>query len=383
MEFAGERTAADREIAEEILEALRHPEASDKMRRVHACGVGAEGFFVASPVAASYCEAEHFVLLEEDGNKKSSGAGDDAAAPARPEVRQTPVTIRFSNGSGSAIRHDGWSDVRGMAVRFHLKEGKETDLIAMTLRCLFAPTADTFLAFSQAGKPVECHRAPWWRKLWDLLRLIPPMPDPYPGERYRGNEGAFAFASEKGHDFCRTALSLAATIGAPESYLRAAYHAVHTFVAVAPDGTRRHVRFDWQPIEGVLNRPPDAPIVDDYLGEALAERVPQKPGARFSLMMTLGETGDDFNDCSRPWPPHRVRIEMGTLTLTHALVSKDERERVERMRFNPWRLTKGIEPSGDPLLRTRRDAYDIGSEWRLAARADGAQPGPACPFSGG
>lgn len=379
MEFAGERTEAEREIAEEILEALRHPEASDKMRRVHACGVGAEGRFTASPVAASYCKAQHFALFKEAGSDESG----DAAASARPVPQHTPVTIRFSNGSGSAIRHDGWSDVRGMAVRFHLDDGSETDLIAMTLRCLFAPTPDTFLAFSKAGKPVECHRAPWWRKLWDLLRLIPPMPDPYPGERYRGNEGAFKFASEKGNDFSRTALSLAATIGAPKSYLRAAYHAVHTFVVVAPDGTRRHVRFDWQPIEGVLNRSPEEPILDDYLSAVLAERVPQKPAARFSLMMTLGETGDAFDDCSRPWPPHRVRIEMGTLTLTHVFDPEEQLEKCELMRFNPWRLPEGIEPSDDPLLRTRRDAYDIGSEKRLAARADGAQPGQACPFSGG
>lgn len=379
MEFADERTEAERKIAEEILEALRHPEASDKMRRVHACGVGAAGYFIGSPVAASYCIAQHFALFKSAGGDETG----DAAALERRELQRTPVTIRFSNGSGSAIRHDGWSDVRGMAVRFHLDDGTDTDLIAMTLRCLFAPTPDTFLAFSKAGKPVECKRAPWWRKLWDLLRLIPPMPDPYPGERFRGNEGAFAFASEKGNDFCRTALALAATIGAPTSYLRAAYHAVHTFVVIAPDGTRRHVRFEWQPIEGVLNRSAEEPILDDYLEAALADRVPRKPPARFSLMMMIGETGDAFDDCSRPWPPHRTRVEMGTLTLTNVLNSDEERNRVERMRFNPWRLTEGIKPSDDPLLRTRRDAYDIGSKWRLAARADAAQPDQTCPFSGG
>ena len=383
MEFADERTDAQREMAETILEALRHPEARDDTRRVHACGVGAKGFFTASPVAASYCRAAHFALFKQSGGGHPQDAPRDGTRSARPEVRHTRVTIRFSNGSGSAIRHDGWSDVRGMAVRFHLDDGTETDLIAMTLRCLFAPTPETFLAFSKAGRAVECKREPWWRKLMDLLRLMLPMPDPYPGESYRGDEGAFDFAKQKGNEFCHTALSLAATIGAPASYLRAAYHAVHTFVVTGSDGTRRHVRFEWQPIEGVLNRPADAPIEDNYLEEALADRLSKKPAARFSLMMMIGETGDAFDDCSRPWPPHRTRVEMGTLTLTDVPNSDKERDEIESMRFNPWRLTHGIEPSNDPLLQTRRDAYDIGSEWRLAARAGGAQPGQACPFSGG
>ena len=80
-----------------------------------------------------------------------------------------------------------------------------------------------------------------------------------------------------------------------------------------------------------------------------------------------------------PRPPYALTGDPGPSVLP-LVRTPDE---IESMRFNPWRLTHGIEPSEDPLLRTRRDAYDIGSEWRLAARAGGPQPGQACPFSGG
>jgi catalase len=48
---------------------------------------------------------------------------------------------------------------------------------------------------------------------------------------------------------------------------------------------------------------------------------------RFILMMALGERGDDFNDPSRSWPPHRTRVVMGTLTID--AVAKDQVEECE------------------------------------------------------
>ena len=83
----------------------------------------------------------------------------------------------------------------------------------------------------------------------------------------------------------------AGVIGAPVSYARATYHAVHTFVVIAPDGTRRYVRFTWQPVAGVRTTDPTTPPVDNYLHRELDERLRKWP-AEFILMMTVGETGD-------------------------------------------------------------------------------------------
>ena len=318
------------------------PEGRLRFRPVHAVGVGATGTFVASEIARGYCVARHF----------------DGAA--------YPVTVRFSNGLGSRVPHDGWSDVRGMATRFHLSKTDATDLIAMTLPEFFTATPEAFLDFAITAKPGPIKRETNWRKFLDLLKLGIPMPDPPPGQTESPVVGALTYAGRDAH--AQLAVWQAATIGAPVSYARATYHAVHAFGIRAPDGVRRFVRFDWRPVAGVLNTSEDDPPKDVYLKQELTERLAREP-ARFTLMMTIGENGDDAADPSRPWGPHRTRVVMGELTLD----TLADDTLIESMSFNPWLLTDGVEPSNDPVLAARRDAYKVSSGRRI-----GAIP---CPFS--
>jgi catalase len=345
--FGSEGTRmGDPDIAEKLVEALRRPDGRADLRPVHAIGISATGYFEASDVARDYCIAEHF------------------------QGGQIRVTGRFSNGSGCAVPHDGWSDVRGLATRFHLANNATTDLIAMTLSAFFAPTPDTFLDFAIAAKPTPVTRESPWRKFRDLLELTLPLPNPYPGETISPDAGAIRFGDQ--NDYAKLAVSQAATIGAPVSYLRAEYHAVHTFIVIAPDKARRWVRFSWQPVFGVLNTDPAKSPEDEYLQQDLYDRLGKEP-ARFTLMMAIGEIGDDFNDPSRPWPPHRVRIMMGTLTLN--AVPEDQVADCEHLAFNPMHLTEGIEASDDPVLRVREKAYNLSRDDRLKASG--------CPFSTG
>jgi catalase len=334
---------SDPDIAAKLVEALRRPDGKADLRPVHAIGISATGYFEASDVACDYCIAKHF-----QGGRIS-------------------VTVRFSNGSGCAVVHDGWSDVRGMATRFHLANDASTDLIAMTLPEFFAPTPETFLDFAIAAKPAPVTRESPWRKLLDMLCLTPPLPDPNPGETISPNAGAIRFADQ--NDYAKLAVFQVATIGAPVSYVRADYHAVHAFVVVAPDGARRWVRFSWQPVDGVLSTDTDKPPIDRYLQDRLREDLRKAP-ARFTLMMTIGEAGDDFNDSSRPWPPHRIRIMMGTLTID--AVAEDQTANCEHLAFNPMHLTPGIEASEDPVLLVRGKAYEISADGRKNV---------TCPFS--
>lgn len=362
-----------RALAAELVDLLLHPEGKTDLRRVHSLGIGASGIFVASEVAAQYCKAEHFRLFAD--NEPQAGP-----APAKRALKRTPVTVRFSNASGSAIRHDGWTDVRGMAVRFHLDGGPPTDLIAMTLPEFFTVNARQFKDFSIEAYPKKFSRENPWCKIADYLRLMLPKRNPFPGETIRPDDGAIRYADK--HDFAKLATFEAAAIGAPVNYVRAAYHAVHTFFVTAPDGTRRPVRFTWQPIDGVQNinlatEQGQEDLERNYLDQRLRERIAKGP-ARFSLMMVLGETGDALDDPSRPWPPHRVRINMGTLSIDTVFAEDEQLEHCELLRFNPWHLTDGIEASaGDKVLEVRKDAYEISSEKRLEER--GAR---ICPFAG-
>jgi len=361
------------ELAEKISRELQDVCRCPVKRSVHTLGIGATGIFRASPVAREYCSAKHF------------------------EGRDVPVTVRFSNGAGNDERHDGWSDVRGLAVRFHLDDDRNgtemTDLIAMTLPLFFSRTGQEFYDFILVGRPAECSRESPWRKFRDYLEMTLPLPDPYPGQRKRPDEGAIDYASGSGSGSFKTpdgtvdvqvsdasakaaqlGVLLGSEIGAPENYVAASYGAVHTFIVTGADGVERHVRFSWEPVDGVRKkRPPNwpdhdgtEPPEDEYLDRALRDRIANGP-ARLSLIMTIGELGDDFDDPTRPWPPHRVRVIMGSLILDAVPDEQEQKERIEKMRFNPLHLTDGIKPSGDPILDIRGKCYEMSSEWRLEA----------------
>ncbi len=332
-----------RDIAEALVDAVvaDFPDHDPRLRPVHTIGVGVTGSFEASDVARDYCTAEHF------------------------QGQSLPVTVRFSNSSGSPVQHDGWSDVRGMATRFHLARGT-TDLIAMTLREFFSATVDDFLAFSKAARMSPVARQSPWSKIADMLRLKPPLPDPMPGQTISGVPGSLNYANH--NRAAQLAVFEAGMIGAPVSYARATYNAVHTFIITAPDATRRYVRFLWQPTAGIKLTDPNAPPVDDYLHQELRDRLAYWP-AQFLLLMTIGEAGDAFDDPTIPWPIRRRRVVMGTLTLT--TVADDQVEGCERLSFNPCRLVPGIAMSNDPILAARRDAYEVSRQRRGAT---------ACPF---
>ena len=76
-------------LAAQLVKHLQRPDGSTALRPVHSIGIGATGVFEASDVAADFCVAPHL------------------------QGGRIPITVRFSNGSGAAQCHDGWSDVRG------------------------------------------------------------------------------------------------------------------------------------------------------------------------------------------------------------------------------------------------------------------------------
>lgn len=338
----------DRPLGEKLVGAVRStfPGYDPQRRPVHTLGVAVGGVFRPAAVARQWCRAEHF---------------------ARPEVA---VTVRFSNGSGVPVRHDGWSDARGMATRFHLAreaEGFDTDLIAMTLGSFFSGTVPDFLAFCEAAVPKPVQPPSGWQQLLGMLRLVPAAPPPPPGQLTNGAAGMLDYANR--HRPAQPTVVDAATIGAPVSYARASYHAVHTFIATGADGAERPVRFTWQPVSGVASTDPQAVPVDDYLVGELKQRLARWP-TELVLMMTIGEHGDALDDPTRPWPMHRQRVAMGNLWLQRVL----DDELAEKIAFNPCRLVPGLKLSGDPILAARLSAYEVSREWR---------GGRACPFHPG
>ncbi|CAN5614006.1 catalase family peroxidase [soil metagenome] len=307
-------------------------------RWAHTHGVGVVGHFVASDVARQYCVADHF------------------------QGHAVPVTVRLSDGSSDPERHDERPDTRGLAVKFQARDGTEHDLLSMTLPVFGARTREEFLEVSKSFIPKPVQQTSWFRRnILDPLMLRQAPPPPPPGVTMSGGMGLAKYSGT--HAFARAFVLDAAAAQVPVSWARTAYHAVHTFVAVAPDGERRFVRFNWQPVDGVFPVPPEAipGLATDFLSTEMRQRLAHA-AARFTLKMTIGDPGDAVNDPTEAWPVTRRAITMGILYLEAMAESRGID--VNRLSYNPMRLPTGIEPSDDEILHARGEIYALGCRER-------------------
>ncbi len=332
------------DMSERLYDALEadYPDHGAGLRPVHAVGIGVTGSFSASEAAKHFTFAEQF------------------------QGGHIPVTVRFSNGSGSPTEHDSALDVRGMAVKFHLQNGGESDLIGITLPIFFAQTPEEFLQFAAAGVPEPDPPETWLQRLIDMLQLRSPARRP--DFRDDGTAGVVHYANT--HMAARPGTVAATMLVTPSSYARAEYHALHTFKLIANDGTETFARFEWDPVAGVMPFL-EKGVHDRYLHQELADRLNRGP-VRFVLRINLAGQGDDINDPTKVWDTTRPRIVLGELWLT-ALAGVDGAG-CEHLSFNPTRLAPGLACSDDPVLAARRDAYQYSCEKR---------GGSGCPFGRG
>lgn len=280
-------------------------------RAVHAKGSCCRGTFNATSEAAAYCIAPHFQGIE------------------------VPVTVRFSNGSGRPTRADGAKDERGMAVKFHLADGRTTDIVSLTLPVFFVRNPRDFLAFLEAQRP-----------------------DPETGKPDLDRIGAFV----NEHPETQKAIGFLMLSMSPASFANCTFNGIHAFGLEGPDGTRRFVRYRWIPDAG------EATVTDSetremgrgYLHDELERRL-DSSAIRFELRFQVAQEDDDPNDPTTPWPEEREQVVAGHLTLTD-FVGQD----CEPMIFDPGRVIDGIEPSDDPILHARSPAYSVSFERRMA-----------------
>jgi catalase len=294
------------ELEAQIVDAIqdiggRH----EGQRAVHAKGTLCAGTFTPAPGAAQVCRAAHF---------------QDGAARAH---------VRFSNGSGNPRGRDAAQDGRGLGVKVYLPDGTTTDIVALSRRQFFVRTPEDFLEFTRARKP-----------------------DPETGQPDLEKLGAFLGA----HPEAGPAVQEQLQSKPPVSYATVAFNGIHAFQLTAPDGTRRWVRYRFEPAAGeaVLDDDEAAERDRDYLQEEIAQRLAQGPVA-FTLSAVVAQDGDPLEDPTQAWPDDRETIELGRLELT-AIATDRERDG-DVLVMDPLRVTDGIEPSADPILHARSDVY--------------------------
>jgi catalase len=274
-------------------------------RAFHAKGTLYSGTFTATPEAARLTRAAHM------------------------QGKPVPTTVRFSNGGGDPNVPDYAPDVRGFAVTFHLSDGSRTDISAQTVPRFPFRDVDPFIELVRASQP----------GLTGALKM--PL-----------------FIARHPRSLGSLRMNLAA-LQPPPSFAARRYYAFHAFKWLDAGGGERYVRYTWEPTidSPDLERGEAKARGRNYLREELADRLVHGP-IRFELEVQIAADGDDPDDPSAVWPSDRERVVVGALEVTAPTDEGDD------FVFDPTRVTDGIEPSDDPVLRFRPRAYAISHERR-------------------
>lgn len=301
---AAAETAA-KATPEQMVDALngvfgKHPGA----RAVHAKGVILKGEFTPSPAAASLSVAPHF----------QGGA--------------VPVTVRFSDFAGIPDIPDAnpLASPHGIAVKFHLQGGGETNIVAHSFNGFPAANSDEFrellTALAASGKDA---------------------PKPTPLETFLG-----------GHPNAKAFLE--APKPPPVSFANLPYYGVNAFKFTNAKGESTFVRYQLLPLEGAkyLSKEDADKAAPGYL---VAEIVPhaEKTPVKFKLVAQVAEQGDKIDDPSAVWPDNRKLVDLGIITIDKAVTDAAVDKATV---FLPGALTKGIE-AADPMIAMRDNAYAV------------------------
>src|SRR6201984_425111 len=156
-------------LSEEILkqfEAMFGPHPG--FRPGHAKGILSTGTFTPSSAAASLTRAQHAVQAS------------------------TPVTVRFSDGTGVPLipDNDPHADPRGMAIRFNLAEHVHTDIVAHSVNGFPATTGQEFLEFLRGVTQSDTAKVQAFvgshPKALAFVQAITPFPASFAKEKYFG-----------------------------------------------------------------------------------------------------------------------------------------------------------------------------------------------------
>jgi catalase len=284
-------------------------------RANHAKGVVLEGTFTPSPGAKALTKAAHV------------------------QGPKIPITVRFSNAGGLPEAPDTHPSMltRGMAIKFHLPSGADTDIVSISTNGFPVSNGQDFL---------------------DLLKAIaatkPDSPHPSPIEQFLGS-----------HPAALKAVSTPQPI--PESYGAIPFFGVNAFKFTNAKGETKFGRYQIVPVAPVkyATDVETKAWTPTHLADEIRARVAKGP-VKFRLLVQIAEPGDPTDDATKVWPDSRQKVELGVISIAKA--DPDSLAAEKKLLFVPTNVTDGIAISDDPILPLRAAAYGISFARRSAAK---------------
>lgn len=282
-----------------------------------------------------------------EGEWESTGAGTrlSTASTLQPGVR-LPVMARFAISGGNPQAADNAPGGRAFSFSMEGPGGEPHEFVVLNAPVFGANSPQSFL---------------------DGLRVR--TPDPTTG---RVNAEAVAAATAAHPDWAAQPAWFRAN-PPPASFATSPFFGVNSFVFGAPDGTRRHLRWTFEPVAGRVGLSPEERQArgPNFLHEELRARVAQAP-AEWRVLLVIPQPGDPLLDATAAWPAERETVEVARLRITAVspgatpvTPGSPPPGPCEPVMFNPLLLPAGIEPSDDPILLIRPEAYAVSLSRRL------------------
>ena len=304
LSFAAVPTRAeDQPRPDQLVDALngvfgKHP--GD--RAAHTKGICLTGQFTPAPEAPSFSKAPQF-------------------------AKPVGITARFSLGGGNPQAPDNAQDnVRGLAVRFDLGNGANSDLVMISAPVFFVKTPALFVEFLQTVGSGDKD------KLNAFFQAHP--------ESTRQNAWLTSHP-------------------VPASYAGVDYWGVHAFTFTNAAGETRVVKYKAIPEARDLGLSPDEAKAKgpDFYAPELKERLAKGPVV-FDLVAILGEKGDPTSDPTLRWDneDNRATAPLGKITI-NAIAPEVT---CNAFSFLPGNVADGIAgPADDPVFAARSPAYVV------------------------
>ena len=274
-------------------------------RANHAKGVLVTGTFTPAKTAPSFSSAPHF-------------------------AKAVAVLVRFSDTTGvpNIPDADPNASPHGMAIRFKLPDGANTDIVSISTNAFPVATPEDFLALLTA-----------------IAKSGPGVPKPTPVEQFLGSHPA-------------AAKYVGTPKPPPQSFGTLAFFGVNAFKFTNAKGVSHFARYQILPVAGehALTAAESAKADPNYLIDELPKRLAAGP-VKFRLVAQVAKAGDVTNDATAVWPPDRQIVELGVISLT--ATEKEQAKEQKALLYNPLALPTGIEASADPILAARPPAYAV------------------------
>lgn len=278
-------------------------------RATHAKGIVLLGKFTPDAGAAGVSKAGHF-------------------------KQAVPITVRFSDNTGIPTLPDAAppASPHGMAIKFRLPDGTETDLVTHSFNGFPAKSPEDmrqFIIAAGASKP----------------GVAPPTPI----QKYlEAHPEARPFVTQQDPP--------------PVSYGTITYFGVNSFKFTNAEGKSTIGRYQIVPETGkqLLSKDDAAKASADYLSDEIKTRTAAGP-VRFKVVLQLSAPGDKIDDPSIAWADTNKTIQLGIIEVTSVVPDNESANRA--LLFVPSVLPEGIEPA-DPMIRFRGLTYPVSYERR-------------------